>query len=280
MHGPFEAIRSHFNQFTANQKKLASFIDSSPDATAFLTTTELAQKAGVSQSTVVRFAKSLGYAGFPSFQSEIRKLLVGKLNPSDRLQKSPKNTQVVDATFDADVRNLTGARDALRNGVLEQAIELLWRAKHTYVLGLRTSFSMAYLLATTLRQIRPSVTLVRHGTGSVVDEIMSISEKDVLFAVCFPRYSRETIQALRLAKEKGATTVVLTDSALGSPGREADLAIVTPCSISSFFTSYAGVVLVINALIAGITEKSRDKAVHSLHELEHLLESWGHWSDD
>ena len=79
-------IRRHYDDLTGNQKRLADCIISSPNA-AFLTTTDLAKLADVSQSTVVRFAQTLGYQGYPQLQNDLQKHLIGKLTPSARLKR-------------------------------------------------------------------------------------------------------------------------------------------------------------------------------------------------
>lgn len=273
-------IRRSYDDLTQNEKRLADCILSSPKA-AFLTTTDLAKFAKVSQSAVVRFAQTLGYPGYLQLQKDLQDDLIGKLNPSARLQKSrSKNIGDIGTTIlDTDIGHLENIRAIIRSKEFEKALSLIEAAERVYVIGIRASHSIAHLFAVTLGYIKDDVKLLANTSGAVADEIVNISRKDVLVAFSFPRYSVVTIKALKYASSRGCKSVVVTDSALSPSGRLATVPLPIPVSTSSFFTSYTAAASLTNVIIAKLTERQGRKAVESLNRLDDLLEDWGHWTD-
>jgi DNA-binding MurR/RpiR family transcriptional regulator len=273
-------IRRHYDGMTDNQKRLADFIMSTQDA-AFLTTTDLANLADVSQSAVVRFAQTLGYSGYPPLQKELQKHLIGKLNPSARLKKS-RSEEIGDLgtnILDTDIEHLRDIKPVVRSEAFKKALSLIESAARIYVIGIRASYSMAHLFAVTAGYVIKDVKLLSNASGAVADEIAHISKKDVLVAFSFPRYSVLTIKAINYAKSRGCKTVAVTDSILSPSGRLADVALQVPSTTSSFFTSYTAVAGLTNVMIAQLTERQGNQAVETLSKLDHLLEDWGHWCD-
>jgi DNA-binding MurR/RpiR family transcriptional regulator len=273
-------IRRHYDDLTDNQKRLADCIISSPNA-AFLTTTDLARLADVSQSTVVRFAQTLGYPGYPQLQNDLQKHLIGKLTPSARLKHS-RSENIGDLgtyVLDTDIGHLERVKQVIHSRDFEKALASIESARRVYVIGIRASYAIAHLFAVTLGYIRNDVKLLSNASGAVADEIAPISNKDLLVAFSFPKYSILTIKALNYAKSVGCETIAVTDSALSPAGRLGSIALEIPSTSSSFFTSYAGVVGLINVTIALLTERQGSDAVESLRKLERLLEDWGHWSE-
>lgn len=273
-------IRRNYDQLTENQKRLADCILSSPNA-AFLTTTDLAKFAKVSQSAVVRFAQTLGYPGYPQLQKELQEDLIGKLNPSARLKKSrsEKISDLGTTILDTDIAHIEDIRPVIREREFEKAISLIESASRVYSIGFRASYSVAHLFAVTLGYIREDVKLLSNASGAVADEIVHISNKDVLVAFSFPRYSVLTIKALNYANSRGCKTIVITDSALSPSGRLATVPLPLPATTSSFFTSYTAAVSLINVMLAILTDRQGSKAVASLRKLEQLLEDWEHWTE-
>ena len=83
-----QTIRSGMDTFSKGQKRIAQYILENYDKAAFMTASKLGQTAQVSESTVVRFAAELGYAGYPDMQKALQELIRGKLTSIQRIQVS------------------------------------------------------------------------------------------------------------------------------------------------------------------------------------------------
>src|SRR5438552_15647754 len=81
-------ILTKANSLNGAQKRLGHYLQNDSSALLLSNVSDLAQAVGVSKSTVVRFAKSLGYKGFPEFRREIQKEMRRKLRAADRMEET------------------------------------------------------------------------------------------------------------------------------------------------------------------------------------------------
>ena len=79
-------INNHYSAMSKGQKLLATYITDNYDKAVFLTAAKMGETVGVSESTVVRFATSLGYKGYPEFQKALEELVRNKLNSIQRME--------------------------------------------------------------------------------------------------------------------------------------------------------------------------------------------------
>ena len=89
-------LKDEGGRFSKNQRVLARHVLANYQAVAFVTVAQLAAQSGVSEATIVRFAKALGFDGYPAFQKEIRRLVRAELRGVERFKlgaarKAPAN---------------------------------------------------------------------------------------------------------------------------------------------------------------------------------------------
>ena len=86
-----ERIRSKSAVFSKGQRAIARYIQEHPDKVAFMTASRLGATVGVSESTVVRFATEIGYAGYPALQQAMQEMIRSKLTSVQRLEMTSQN---------------------------------------------------------------------------------------------------------------------------------------------------------------------------------------------
>ncbi len=139
----FRKIRNLEAELSPKQKILAPYFLVHLGELPFQTTPEIAGKLGVSEPTVIRFARSLGFKGFVEFKDELQRIVLEKYGPSERLSKIKKINkeveEIVGMIFEKELHNLRETQRRLNiQGIEKIAYELI-RAKKKYVVGLRTS---------------------------------------------------------------------------------------------------------------------------------------------
>ena len=82
-----DIIARSYDKLTKSEKRIGEYILTNLEEAAFLTSTRLAQKANVSEATVLRFSSKLGYSGFPPLQEILQNRIKERLKPSDKLRK-------------------------------------------------------------------------------------------------------------------------------------------------------------------------------------------------
>lgn len=206
--------------FSPGQARIARLVLRDPESCAFRTIGETARLAEVHESTVVRFATSLGLSGYPALVALCRERLreraqlIGRFDNAATVGESPD--ELLDAVASQDAANITRTYAQLDRGVWDKTVGWLAEAPRVHVAGMRKCYTVAYLTAYLLRLVRRDVTQIGTVPGNLVEELRDMSSDDVLVAISIHRYSRETVTAARYAASKGARVVAMTDDA-GSP---------------------------------------------------------------
>ncbi len=219
-----EIARRH-SRFSDRLKVIAEFALDYPTDMALATVAEVAQRAKVQPSAIVRFARAMGYAGFTEIQQVFRSRLVASVAPSykeriaglrrDGRFRDTRTPRAVLARFASEG---TVALEALQESVsekdLSRAITILGSAQTIYVLGLGGSFTVAAHLTYVLRKLGRRVVLL-DGLGSALGEqASSATPQDALIAISFKTYNPDTVRLFPELLARKVPAVVITDSLL------------------------------------------------------------------
>jgi DNA-binding MurR/RpiR family transcriptional regulator len=247
-----ERLRFVQDELSASQLRVARFMLGQPQQASTLAAVRIGQAVGVSESTVVRLALRLGYDGFPEMQDDIARSL--HPDAASEVRRPAASPETIEQMLSTDVRNLTQTVQQLDPGTIVSAVDLLERAGTIYVVGFRTSFSLAYLASFLLRQLHPPTVLLDDSGGTLPEDLAAMQPGDVLMAVSFPRYVRKTVQAVEFAAGQDVRTIALTDSFL-SPISKADVLIAVQHYSPSFFNSNVAATAVINAIAGELADR-------------------------
>lgn len=260
--------------FTHSQRVIADYLSENLDSVAFCTLEEMSGLIGVSTTTIIRFARALGYSGYSDMQKAIQANLKTKASLPERLQRieyiNSTNTLLAD-TFQQDLENMQKTLAALNNEDLEKAIDWASGAPNVYVLGMRSSFSISYYLATRLSEIRENIHLIQSVGMLYPEEIVSANEGDVCIAYMFPRYSKLSMTILTWLKEAGVKIILITSDDHAAVKNYGD--IILPCAVSSisYKNSYSAPLSLANYLTAAIAQKDYEESQRVLKKTEEIL---------
>jgi len=187
-------IKSNYYKFSKGQKQIAQFIIEHYDKAAFMTAAKIGETVDVSESTVVRFASSIGFSGFPELQKSLQVLIKNKLTTVQRIgleeDASEDNDMVHKRIIRNEMNSMRYLLDNIDTAALDKATDLILNAGKVYILGLRTSSTLANYLGFYLDVILDNVKVLNNsGVHSLYEEIIRVKETDVLIVISFPRYS-------------------------------------------------------------------------------------------
>jgi len=236
-----------------------------PDV-AFLSTIEIAERTGVSQPTVTRLATALGFAGFPEFRAALRDVVVG-LAPAPSLPGVP--------AVDQEIANLDALKRTLDSDRARLAVRLLAGTTPLGVIGLRASAALAQYFGYFARRVIPAV-VVCTDAGTVDDTVLELHEQGAGAVLIFamPRYPAAAVGAIRLARQLGLQTVVVTDSALAPFAPDADMLLVAPVGTGLVFDSHAAAVVLAISLLDAIAGTDPRRTQQRLEAHEALIDRW------
>jgi DNA-binding MurR/RpiR family transcriptional regulator len=272
-----ERIKKHYKFLPKNQKRLAERFLSFGHEAAFLTLAKLASQLKTSEATLIRFARSLGYGGYPHLQRELQNSIRQKLSPPKALQESlaeKDDRDIFSEIFETEHHNLNKARESNSKPIIEQAIQEIIKARRVGVTGYRSSSSMAHLLYILLSEVRKNCELLEFHMGSLPSQIINYGAKDLLICISLPRYSYQTVVNLKYVKKKKCKTIAITDSPLSPIGQEADLVLLAGNRSLTYFNFLASTVALINCLVAGVSLRAKN-SLANLEEVNHIVTEWG-----
>ncbi|WP_317368331.1 MurR/RpiR family transcriptional regulator [uncultured Tyzzerella sp.] len=269
-------INEKMLSLSKSQKRLASFILEHYDEAAFMTASRLGEVAGVSESTVVRFASEMGFDGYPKMQTELESLIKTKLTAAQRMrvsaeQISKSNKDVLTNILEKDAERIKCTLSTLDKNSFEHCVEKILKARKVYIIGVRSANSLSSFLAFYLNLMINNVIYVNSSTATeIFEQIFRIEEDDVLIGISFPRYSRRTIKAMEYAFSKNATTIAITDSKYSPLVNFATNSLIARSDMVSFIDSLVAPLSVINALLVAISVAKKDDMIITLENLENI----------
>lgn len=260
---------------TEGARRVAALVLTKPEEVALLSAAKVAEHLGVSESTVVRLAAAVGYDGYPDLRRALQDGLRRHLQPARRLDAYAANRNeesAVARSFQSDMNDLAATERHLDISSLHDAANFISSARSTYILGLRSSHALAFTLYHHLGRTLNSVRLLNPAHGDTIDQLVQINEQDLLVAISFPRYTRATIDVMRLVAKRETRIVAITDSAVSPLAQYADIVLTASCSSDPFANSNVGALALINALVSQIAISNRERSVRSLERLDELLQ--------
>lgn len=270
-------IRSKYDHLTKTQKFVADYLLEHSDALAFTTLDELALRIGVSTTSVIRLARTLGYNGYVDMQKSFQNQFLNNVSLLDRFNDalySSKQDQLLIDVFQNDINNIYATLSSLSEDLLSDTINSLINAEHIYILGTRGSFSVAHYLMHRLSQIKRNVRLV-DGLGLMYPEqLASIGSNDLCISFLLPRYSKVTSDLLFVIKNQGVKIILFTK--LGNTEMNSYGDVILPCQIKgmSYKNSLIALFSICNYLLAAVAIKDKENARNTIERTEKLLNGY------
>ena len=265
------------NGFSKGQKRIAAYILENYDKAAFMTANRLGLLAGVSESTVVRFASELGYDGYPSMQRALQDMIRSRLTSTQRIQAAGNMFQdVLPAVIQSDIDKLRQMLSCANRSGFDRGGDKILSSRHVYILGVRSSSFVAGYLHFYMHLLSENVTLIQsNAAGEMFEQMLRMGPGDVLIAISFPRYSKVTINTVKFARDRGAEIIAITDNELSPVYQLSEAALLAPCEVISFEDSLVAPLSLINALLVALSNRCGTDVSVTFAELENIWNEYG-----
>lgn len=262
-----EDIAQRYPELSDRLRLIAEFALDHPTDMALGTVAEVAERAKVQPSAIVRFAHALGYGGFTELQQIFRSRLVAGTVPSYRerieglrrdgsLRESSSPHQLLSRFASEGIVSLENLQESARESDLQRAIDLTDRAHTIHVLGLGGSFPVAAHLTYVLRRLGRRVVLLE-GLGNVLaDHVLTATPADVVIAVSFRPYNPETVRLVPEFHVRQVPIIAITDSLLSPIVNCADVVFELPDMPEAVLRTMVAPMCLVQSLAVGLTIKT------------------------
>lgn len=269
-HGILEAIKRELPGLSGQQQRVGLFLLDHPEVLGLISISELAARADVSESTVIRFCRAMGYKGFLEFSRSVQRVVekeishAGYFRESLDAERAAPLQKVSRTLVETDLANLTRLSQNFPSESVKNTVEQMLRCKKISILGRMSAYPLTIYFEQLLSKITDKVEILSNSEVIQASTVAKMDADNLVFCIAFPRYPRTIIQLAALAKEKGAAVIGITNNELSPVARHADILFPVPVSIVSYIDLMTPVMTLINVIC---TEFGH--AQHALTE-EHL----------
>ena len=277
-------INECYGSLSKGQKILATYITDNYDKAVFLTAAKMGQVVGVSESTVVRFATHLGYKGYPEFQKALEEMVRNKLNSIQRMEVTYgriSQSHILETVLQSDQEKIKDTLEHIDEHAFELAVDTIIKAKHIYIVGIRSCAPLAAFMAFYFNLMFENVTLLQTNNSSeLFEQMVRISKYDVIIGISFPRYSMRTLKAMEFANNRNAKVITLTDSVHSPMNLYSSCNLIARSDMASIVDSLVAPLSVINALIVALCMKKQGEVAKTLETLEDIWNEYQVYEND
>ncbi|MGJ3264535.1 MAG: MurR/RpiR family transcriptional regulator [Salinarimonas sp.] len=277
-----ELILERFDRLPPRLRAAARFVLAHPREVALLSTREQARRAGVSPAALTRLAQRLDLDGYDALRrlhaEALRAEAGGFAGRAEALVAGRESAD--DAGFLAgfvaamgeDLAHLAEPRAA---AAMARAADAVAGAREVHFLGVRASFAVAYAGAYVMGIAGVRAALVDAPGGTGIDRLRDLAPQDVLLVVSVRPYARAVRQALAFARERGATTLAITDDPVSPVARLADVVVPVRIETPSFFHAMTPAFAAMEALAALVARRRGADAPDAARRAEAHLAAFG-----
>jgi DNA-binding MurR/RpiR family transcriptional regulator len=274
----FESLINSFEgKLTDADQELISIILGEPSEVVYLSSTELASKAAVHASTVVRLARKLGFDGFPEMRQKLRQDVEFKKNSSDKIRQRidliEKGSNLSDL-IESEIAAIAAISNTVSQNQIDEVVNKIYKAKSIFIVGRGSAAPLMTHFERRLRrsgiQCRAALNLQRR---DLAEQLIGIQKGDAI--VVFGFQSINSLPSgysslIESAKSIGAHSIAIGDSTILTARPKPDIVLSVSRPKEGVMQLRSGPMLICEALAMTLLHKKSKKAVRGVESLEHL----------
>ncbi len=261
-------VHDRFDGMSRAYQRISEYLTQNPNEVAVRSVNALAARCGIHASSFVRFAQSLGYAGFkdlqvlfqrrlstaaPGFEAR-RKALEGEL----KLRQDRSELGFLSDLVVRDIASLQDLLDRIDAGELSRASQLIEAADTVYLAGQLRSEPVASLMRYILTMLGKRCVLLDASGGLATHIARTMTSSDVLIAVSFRFYATEVVNIAEDCAQAGVPIIAISDSTLSPLMKSASILFAVPEHDYTFSRSLAAPMCLAQALMVGVAARLQD----------------------
>jgi len=217
--------------FTKTEMKLSEYILKNLNTIKGMRAKELGELIGVSQPSVIRFAKKLGYKGFPEFKIALSEAVISKKTKKtkrihDKISLDDNNLEVIKKVAYQNIEAIRKTFSIIELKNIEKSVRAIEKAKKIYILGAGFSGLVAKNLMYKLLEINLNVRYIEDNHVQLTS-MNNVTSNDLIFAISHSGQTYEVIKSVEVAKKNGAKIISLTKVVSNPLSQLADISIKT-----------------------------------------------------
>ena len=272
---PLNKIRAIYRSMTAKEKEIGDYILQNPQTIIHLSITELAENLGVAEATIFRLCKRLGYRGYQDLKIALASEVV---KPNQHIHEEIADNDeiniIAQKVFASNIEAINDTLSLLDHEILEKVVEKLVHARKVDFYGSGGSAIIALDAYHKFFRIGLNCNAYSDAHLQVMSATL-LTKEDIAIAFSHSGSNKDVIDAIKLAKESGATTVGITNYLKSPLSKEVDYVLHTSARETLFRTeamsSRLGQLSLIDALNIAVSMKMQNKTLKNLKKIREAI---------
>jgi len=269
-----QIISNHYQSLTKSEKRIANYLRKNQEESAFLAAGEIADRLGLSEATLVRFARTLGFSSYPAMRTLLQEAFRHRVTHSTRLRGRLEDLRQGGDIFErlvvSEIDYLTQALETVDRDAMQKAVEFLRTCDRVFVFGTGPSISLANLMEIRLRRFGRQVIPLTTAGREILEPLILLRDRDLLFMICFFDVTPMQQLVLDYAKEINCKVILLTDTLGSIIGDKADVVLSARRGPMAEFHSLVVPMTIINTLLLAFANEDREQVMTNLDKLDQM----------
>jgi DNA-binding MurR/RpiR family transcriptional regulator len=251
-----QILSENYKNLTKSEKQIADYLRKNQEESAFLSAGELANRLGLSEATLVRFARSLGFESYPAMREVLQENFRLRVTHSARLRSRLDDLREAGDIFErlvvSEIDYMTQSLESVDREALHRAVRLMEERKRIYIFGLGPSVSLVELMRIRLERFGHQVVTLTTTGREFLEPLLSMTENDLLFSICFFDVTPALELTLDYARDVHCPVIMLTDTLGSIIGDKASVVLSARRGPVSGFHSLVVPMTIINSLLLAV----------------------------
>jgi DNA-binding MurR/RpiR family transcriptional regulator len=273
-----QIITDYYQQLTKSEKQIANYLRKNQEESAFLSAAELADRLNLSEATIVRFARTVGFDSYPAMREVLQENFRRRVTHSTRLQSRLEELldggDIFERMVASEIDYLSQALETVDRRAFKGAVDLMKTHKRIFVFGVGPSVSLVELMDIRLRRVGWDVISLTTTGREILEPLLMMNEQDLLFTICFFDVTAALELVLDYANEVNSKVIMLTDTLGSIIGDKADVVLAARRGPVSGFHSLVVPMTIINTLLLVLAQEDQEHTMASLDKLDELRERY------
>lgn len=262
-------------KLTNTEILIANFFSENKNKLYFLTSSDIAKELNISDSSVIRFVKSMGFNNFTDFKKSLKTKISNKiLTPTEKLSLNEeilKKDNLLTPFLENINSNIQETINNISFEEIEKAINILEKSNKKFIVGFKSTSGPTSFFGLRLGFLLENVITHSINNSELIKNIIDISEKDCLFLIAHPKYSKTYNLLIDIAKQKNAKIIIITDKTTSPVANLGDVNLFTDTKSLSFFNSIISTQTLIEFILTSISKNINSSSKERLKIINELL---------
>lgn len=268
-----------YESMTEMEKKIYYYVLDNTLEVSLMPISEVAENLGISKTSLMRFAKVLGFQGYSQFKKTLQEQEILDSSPAERMKKLYESDYINSAqrTKDKEIENIENTLMHIDDVNFNKLIELIMSNKMIYTLGWNVSSYLAEVLSFRLEHLGFNCSNIKRNIIDFDEQAMHIKKDDILIAFDFYKYSKPVERAVKVASDNNAEIIIITENLSCPLSRYSELVFCCSAKTDLLFNSMIGPMFFINLIVSEIIYRLDNKIIDVLDKRDKIRKKSGEY---